>query len=147
MALEAPGTVSVSDEVRDGGVGIEVRSVARVQDARISGVQRGIVVGERGIAAIDGVRVDAGSVGIALQVGAWARVEHSRVSAPAPMAGVAPRTSFDNRLISPPSALPWLAVAGAAFLVLAVILQLVHRSRNRAVGLKEGPTGAWNTSS
>ena len=47
-----------------------------------------------------------------------------------------------NRLTVPPGPIPWLADVGVAYLVVAIALQLLHLSRNRAErNLREVPWG------
>jgi parallel beta-helix repeat protein len=131
MALEAPASVSDGDTVRGGRVGVEVRGLARLRRTAISGVAQGVVVTARGIATVEGAEIVAADTAVHVQPGGLTRVAASHLDAHEPFEGAAPRLADGNTLVAPMSALPWLAMAGAAFLVLAVLLQLVHRTRNR----------------
>jgi hypothetical protein len=66
----------------------------------------------------------------------------SRLRAPEPIAGGAPVEAAGNDLGDPPAPrpLPWLALTGIAFLCTAVLLQLVHRARNRLLAGRGGPS-------
>jgi parallel beta-helix repeat protein len=147
VVIEAPDSVSTGDMIRGARTGVEVRGLAHLRETSVSGVTQGIVVTGRGIVTIDEAMVEASGTAVHVQPGGLARVDASRLDAPAPFKGATARDAGRNLLVSPGSALPWLALAGAAFLVLAVVLQAVHRSRNRPASLStEGPTGAWNPS-
>jgi parallel beta-helix repeat protein len=59
-----------------------------------------------------------------------------------PLAGAPPRAVLANRLTVPSGPVPWLALVGVAYLVVAIALQLLHLSRNRAERrLREVPWG------
>jgi parallel beta-helix repeat protein len=146
VALEAPGTVATADTISGGPVGVEVRGLAHLRDTRITRVSQGIVVTPRGIVTVDGVSIAASQAAVHVQPGGLARVDGSRLDAHEAFKGVAPRAASGNTIISPTSALPWLAMAGGAFLVLAVVLQVVHRSRNRAPDLTKEGSSAVNAS-
>jgi parallel beta-helix repeat protein len=150
ITLEAPGSTSQGDKVLDGHVeddtrgrvGVEVRSLAHLVDTSVTGMEQGIVVTERAIATIERAQVRAGRSGVRVQRGGVVRVDRSRLVASSPFSGAAPKANTGNTLVSAEAAPPRLALAGAAFLVLAVVLQVVHRSRNRPSGLaKEDPGG------
>jgi hypothetical protein len=47
-----------------------------------------------------------------------------------------------SKLVAPAGPLPWLAMVGVAYLVVAIVLQLVHQGRNRTDRrLREVPQG------
>ena len=146
VAIEAPGSVSTADTISGGPVGIEIRGLAHLRDTRITRVTQGIVVTPRGIATVDNVSVEASQAAVHVQPGGLARVDGSRLDAHEAFRGAAPRAARGNTIISSTSALPWLAMAGGAFLVLAVVLQVVHRSRNRAPDLTKEGSSAVNAS-
>jgi parallel beta-helix repeat protein len=147
VLIEAPDSVSTGDMIRGARIGVEVRGLAHLYETSVSGVTQGIVVTGRGIVTIDQAMVEATGTAVHVQPGGLARVDASRLDAPEPFKGATPRDASRNLLVSPGSALPLLALTGAAFLVLAVVLQVVHRPRDRPTSLpKEGPTGAWNPS-
>jgi hypothetical protein len=103
---------------------------------------QGIVVTDRGIAAIDGATVRATTAGVEVHPGGLVRVRASLIESPSPLSGSPPRATVANRLVTPAGPVPWLAVVGVAYLVVAVALQLLHLSRNRGErGLREVPSG------
>jgi poly(beta-D-mannuronate) C5 epimerase len=153
IAMEAPASVSLRDTITGGPVGIHISSLATVTGTKVTGAGQGIVVTGRGIATIEQASISASRYGVHVEPGGVARVDGSRLSAPAAFDGAALRSNTGNTVVAARAALPWLAMAGATFLVLAVLLQLVHRSRNRQLSraaeaklAKEGPNGAWNPS-
>jgi parallel beta-helix repeat protein len=131
LVLEAPGTTSRNDHISGSPIGVEIRAPARLRGTTVEGSDKGIVVTSRGIAAIDGVTVRAVSAGLDIRTGALVRLRTSSVQSSSPLAGAPPRALLANRLIAPRGPVRWLAVAGVAYLVVAVLLQVVHRSRNR----------------
>jgi hyaluronan synthase len=142
LVLEAPGSTSRDDRVSGSPVWVEVRAPARLRGTVVSQVDRGIVVTDRGIAAVDDVTVRAASAGLDIQPGALVRLRTSSVESSSPLAGARPRATLANRLIAPRGPIRWLAIAGVAYLAVAVLLQLVHRSRNRVRrNVREVPHG------
>jgi parallel beta-helix repeat protein len=143
LVLEAPGSTSRDDRVSGSPVGVEIRAPARLRGTTVTQVDRGIVVTGRGIAAIDGVTVRAAVAGLDLQHGALVRLRTSSLASASPLSGSRPRAVLANRLIAPRGPVRWLAIAGVAYLAVAIVLQLVHRSRNRIVkrSLREVPHG------
>jgi len=103
---------------------------------------RGIVVGARGIARIEQAHVIATAVAVEISPGSVVRMQRSRLRAPEPVAGGPPVEAAGNDLGDPPAPppLPWLAMAGVAFLFVAVLLQVVHRTRNRVLAARGGPS-------
>jgi parallel beta-helix repeat protein len=142
MVLEAPGTTSRDDRVAGAPVGVEVRAPARLRGTAVSGAGQGIVVTERGIAAIDDVTVQAAAAGVDIRPGGLVRLRTSSVASAAPLSGAPPRAVLANTLVAPAGPLPWLALVGVAHLAVAVALQLVHQGRNRTdARLREVPQG------
>jgi hypothetical protein len=108
----------------------------------VSRAGQGIVVTDRGIAAIDDATVAADAAGVDIRPGGLVRLRTSSVEAAAPLSGSPPRAVLANTLVAPPGPLPWLALAGVAYLVVAIGLQLVHQRRNRTdARLREVPQG------
>jgi hypothetical protein len=108
----------------------------------VAEADRGIVVTDRGIAAVDDATVRAAVAGVEVRPGGLVRVRTSSIESPAPLSGSPPRAVLANRLTVPPGPIPWLAVVGVAYLVVAIALQLLHLSRNRAErNLREVPWG------
>ncbi|HZD79554.1 MAG TPA: right-handed parallel beta-helix repeat-containing protein [Actinomycetota bacterium] len=146
MVLEEVGSVSRDDRISDGPVGIEVRGPATIEGSATRGVERGIVVTSRGIAEIDGVDLEASDAAVELDRGAIARVRRSRLAAPDPFTGAQPRLAVANDIAHPWWSLPWFAIAGLSFVLLALVLQAVHRTRN--IGMRRhrsrAPAGVSN---
>jgi parallel beta-helix repeat protein len=142
LVLEAPGATSRDDRVTGSPVGVEVRAPARLRGTTVAEVGQGIVVTDRGIAAVDDATVRAATAGVEVRPGGLVRVRTSSIESPSPLAGSPPRAVLANRLISPPGPVPWLALVGVAYLAVAIALQLLHLSRNRTErSLKEVPWG------
>ena len=142
IVLEAPGTTSRDDRVDGAPVGVEVRAPARLRGTAVSRANQGIVVTDRGIAAIDDATVAAAAAGVDIRPGGLVRLRTSSIEAATPLSGSPPRAVLANTLVAPPGPLPWLALAGAAYLVVAIALQLVHQRRNRTDRrLREVPQG------
>jgi parallel beta-helix repeat protein len=130
MVLEAPASISAGDVVTGSPIGIDVRSLAEIRRTRVSDVDRGVVVSGRGIAALGHLRVEALDTGVAVAPAALVRLDHSDIEAGRPVSGRL-RYSLGNELRRPPSAWPWLPLAGVSFLSAAVVLELMHWARNR----------------
>ena len=142
IVLEAPGATSRDDRVSGSPVGVEVRAQARLRGTTVAEVGQGIVVTGRGIAAVDDATVRAATAGVEVRPGGLVRVRTSSIESPSPLAGAPPRAVLANRLTVPPGPVPWLALVGVAYLVVAFALQLLHLSRNRTErSLKEVPWG------
>ncbi|HEV3463748.1 MAG TPA: right-handed parallel beta-helix repeat-containing protein, partial [Actinomycetota bacterium] len=142
LVLEAPGATSRDDRVSGSPVGVEVRAQARLRGTTVAEVGQGIVVTGRGIAAVDDATVRAATAGVEVRPGGLVRVRTSTIDSPTPLAGSPPRAVLGNRITVPTGPIPWLAMAGVAYLVVAVALQLLHLSRNRTErSLKEVPWG------
>jgi len=142
IVFEAPGATSRDDRVTGSPTGVEVRAPARLRGTTVAGADRGIVVTDRGIAAVDDATVRAATAGVEVRPGGLVRVRTSSIESPAPLSGSPPRAVLANRLTVPPGPIPWLAVVGVAYLVVAIALQLLHLSRNRAErNLREVPWG------
>jgi parallel beta-helix repeat protein len=131
IVLEAPGTTSRDDRVTGSPIGVEVRALARLRGTQVTEAGQGIVVTDRGIAAVDGASVRATTAGVEVRPGGLVRVRTSSIESPRPLSGSPPRAVLANRLVAPSGPVPWLALAGAAYLAVAIALQLLHLSRNR----------------
>jgi parallel beta-helix repeat protein len=142
LVLEAPGTTSRDDRVSGSPVGVEIRAPARLRGTTVEQADLGIVVTDRGIAAIDDVTVRAATTGLDIRQGALVRLRTSSIESPSPISGSPPRAVLANRLTAPGGPIRWLAIMGVAYLVVAVVLQVVHKSRNRVRRkLREVPQG------
>jgi parallel beta-helix repeat protein len=142
IVLEAPGTTSRDDRVAGAPIGVEVRAPARLRGTVVSRADRGIVVTDRGIAAIDDATVAAAGAGVDIRPGGLVRLRTSSISSATPLSGSPPRAVLANTLVVPPGPLPWLAMVGVAYLAVAIVLQLVHQRRNRTdARLREVPQG------
>ena len=85
IVLEAPGATSRDDRVTGSPVGVEVRAPARLRGTTVAEADRGIVVTDRGIAAVDDATV---------------RGRHRRGRGPPGRAG--PRPHLLDRVAGPP---------------------------------------------
>jgi parallel beta-helix repeat protein len=135
-----------STTVTDARKGVVVAGTAVLPNIQMSKVGKGVVLGPSAKLSVDDGRIAAKDVGLDVQgLGGSDRVvlHNSNVRATDPVAGasVADLTSND---IS--ATISWLAVAGAVFVALALILHLLHRitmpaSRVRHRGMPQ-PSGA-----
>ena len=135
-----------SSTVTDARKGVVVAGTAVLPNIQMSKVGKGVVLGPSAKLSVDDGRIVAKDVGLDVQgLGGSDRVvlHNSNVRATDPVAGasVADLTSND---IS--ATISWLAVAGAVFVALALILHLLHRltmpaSRVRHRGMPQ-PSGA-----
>jgi mannuronan 5-epimerase len=142
IVLEAPGTTSRGDRVTGSPVGVEVRASARLRGTAVTAADQGIVVTDRGIAAIDGATVRAATAGVDVRPGGIVRIKRSTIESTTPLSGSPPRAVAANTLIAPRGPVPWLAITGVAYLAVAILLHLVHLSRNRTErSLREVPQG------
>jgi parallel beta-helix repeat protein len=142
MVFEAPGTTSRDDRVAGSPLGVEIRAPARLRGTAVSATDQGIVVTDRGIAAIDGATVRAASAGLDIRPGGLVRLRTSSISSATPLSGSPPRAVLASKLVAPAGPLPWLAMVGVGYLVVAIVLQLVHLGRNRTdARLREVPQG------
>lgn len=148
ITIEAPRTRSVGDRISDVDAAFEVRTLATIEDAVVRDAEVGVTVTDRGIVTLSGLDVEASKASVDLDPGAVARMADSRLKAPTPVENAeALRADTENQLITPPGPLPWLAIAGLAFLVAAVVLQVVSRLRSddRPMPSMKEPQGVWNT--
>ena len=135
-----------STTVTDARKGVVVAGTAVLPNIQMSKVGKGVVLGPSAKLSVDDGRIAAKDVGLDVQgLGGSDRIvlHNSNVRATDPVAGasVADLTSND---IS--ATISWLAVAGAVFVGLALILHLLHRitmpaSRVRHRGIPQ-PSGA-----
>lgn len=127
-ALELTGTSAGEPSILTGArKGVVVQGTATVRNVTISEVERGIIVTEDARATIENSAITARSKGVdVLGSGGAGRVtlRSSDIRAPEPLVGADVSEAASNDLIAVPS---WLAVAGAVFVGLALVLHLGHR--------------------
>ncbi len=142
IVLEAPGATSRDDRVTGAPIGVEVRAPARLRGTTVVETGQGIVVTDRGIAAVDNATVRAATAGVEVRPGGLVRIRTSSIESPSPLSGSPPRAVLASRLTAPRGPVPWLAMVGVAYLVVAIALHLLHLSRNRTErSLREVPWG------
>lgn len=134
IALDAPRTRLVSVEISGSPVGLELRGPAEAASTTIHDVDVGVAVKAKERVTLQGVDVTARQIGVRVDRESAADLRDAQIAAPQPFKGSKAITKGDNLEIttSAPPGLPWFGVAGAAFLVAALILELLRRSRNRA---------------
>jgi parallel beta-helix repeat protein len=135
LLLRSPGTVSTDDVVRDSALGVKADSLVTLRGTEVVGSRRGVVVTSRGILDAADVTIRSRTRAVTVQAEGVARVRHSLLQGTTPVLGRL-RLDADNVLqpwaTAPPagSGPPFLGVAGATFVGLAVLLHLLHRMRN-----------------
>jgi parallel beta-helix repeat protein len=135
-----------SSAVTDARKGLVVAGTAVLNNIQMTKVGKGVVLGPSAKLTVDDGRIAARDVGLDVQgLGGSDRVvlHNSNVRATDPVSG-ASVTDLTSNDIS--ATISWLAVAGAAFVMLALILHLLHRiamplSRVRHRGMPQ-PSGA-----
>jgi parallel beta-helix repeat protein len=136
IVAAAAGTVSTGDLVTQSPTGVRVEGVLTLDGTQITSVDRGVVVRPTGIVHARGITVHAHRGAVSVEPSGVARVHGSSLQATKPVKGrLRESTGNDLRALPLPAALgaespPVLALAGASFLLLAVLLQAVHRVRN-----------------
>lgn len=133
IVLDETGVVSRRDVVEGGPIGLDVRGPSLVERTQVRGTTIGVRIERRAIAELRDLDVQATEIGVEVEEGAIARLFDSRVRSPDPVAGADLLEAEGNELTRPLASLPWLAIAGAAFVVLAFVFQVVHRVRTRRV--------------
>lgn len=121
------GTPGVAQSIITGArKGVVVNGTAELRDVSINEVERGVLVGPEGKATINATDIVASSKGVEV-IGAESltRVQllSSDVRAPEPVVGTEVGEATNN-LDAVPS---WLAIAGAVFVALALVLHFGHR--------------------
>jgi parallel beta-helix repeat protein len=130
IALAGPRISSTGDRVVASRDGMMVRGRVDVRDVSISDIHRGIVVAE-GPAVIVGAHVRARDTGLLVAAGSELDLRASQIRGRPAVDGVDLRHRVDIRLTTVGPTVPLLGLAGAAFLVIAVLLYLVQRVRSR----------------
>jgi poly(beta-D-mannuronate) C5 epimerase len=107
--------------------GLLVSGTADLKDVAISNVARGVLVDSGGTATIDSTSIVTSSKGVEVQGfngRSRVRLESDDIRAPDPLVGSTLWQESGNTLSAIPS---WLALAGAVFVSLAVLLHIGHR--------------------
>jgi parallel beta-helix repeat protein len=147
LVLAGPGVVSTSDTVRGADIGIDVRNDVSIVGARVTSGRRGINL-DSGRAIITAAQVEVREYGINRDFPAGLELSRSTVFARKPIVGITPPATGGNTLGSHAPPIQWLAVAGIAFIGLAVALHYANRRRSpachpRATSAPAGVRNAW----
>jgi parallel beta-helix repeat protein len=134
VVLEGAASTSVGDVVHDVPTGVVVRAPTTLTRTQVRADGRGLVVDPGGILEADGLSLRAANTAVVVKGPGVARIRASVLEGPRPVAGHL-RLDRANRHLartvpSAGAAQAYLGIAGASFLVLAVLLQLLHRLRN-----------------
>jgi parallel beta-helix repeat protein len=140
MVLDGGSTMVDGGRITDTGVGVSVRGVAQLNGVEIGRVERGVEVRRTGILQGHDLRINASRVGVQLREGADAELHDSQISAHEAVTGDLRREAGNVRQLP----FAWLTVAGLAFLGLAVVMQVLHRLRNRETAAVVVPGGVTN---
>jgi parallel beta-helix repeat protein len=130
ILIAGPGTSVVGGSVSEATVGVDVRVNAILDSVSLTQVSRGVVV--RHSAVLDGrsLHVVADSIGIAFEPGGMANVTGSDVRAIVPLSGGNLAGHTGTSLSSTRPVAP-LTIFGAAVLLVAVLVELIRRIRER----------------
>ncbi|MBL7491957.1 right-handed parallel beta-helix repeat-containing protein [Frankia sp. AgW1.1] len=141
LRLASTGLTVRSGTVRDAAVGAALPGAGHVAGLRISGVARGIWVGERGRITAQGVDVLATRTGIEVDRGGTFDLSSSRVVAARALVGEIDRHGA-NTIALPP--FPWFGLAALVAVLLAFGLEAVHRFRAGRSGPPRAPDHVLN---
>jgi parallel beta-helix repeat protein len=129
IILSGLGSISQHDTVTGSDIGIDVRNTAEVQHASVTGGRRGFNM-VAGAASVLDATVVADEIGFSVDPGVTLDLRESEIEARYPIVGATFPAEAGNLLTTPPPPFQWLALAGALFIVSAVVLHLVHRARS-----------------
>jgi parallel beta-helix repeat protein len=107
--------------------GVVVRGTANLTNLAMQNITKGVVLDPTARVSMDGGRIEAEKVGLDVQgLGGADRIalHNSEVRAPDPVAGASLNDEAGNDISM---TLSWLALAGAIFVGLALVLHLLHR--------------------
>jgi copper-binding protein NosD len=136
IRTESPGMQVLGGQIRGGHTGMDLRAPTTVSGTRISLASIGIHAGSDGLVALDGVTIEAETVGVAAEQGSAVTLHNSVAHALHATRGDV-RLSGVNDLNLPP--LNLLGVIGLPLILLALVLEFLHllgqirrkRSRSR----------------
>ena len=128
MVLDAPRSVVTGGEIRSATTGLEVRTITRISDVKMSAVGEALVVSDTGIADVEGVELPRGRQSVRVEPGGLAELGTVPLE---PGPGLPAR--------------PLTALAGAAAVSLAVALHVLARRRSRRERALAAPPHVWNT--
>ncbi|MEA2587443.1 MAG: mannuronan 5-epimerase [Actinomycetota bacterium] len=130
ILIAGPGTSVAGGSVSGATLGVDVRVSAVIDSLSLTQVSRGIAV--RHSAVLDGRSLDvvADSIGIAFEPGGMANVAGSNVRAIVPLSGGKLARHTGTSLSSTRRVAP-LTIFGAAVLLVAVLVELIRRVRER----------------
>jgi parallel beta-helix repeat protein len=145
LVLIGAGTSSDADTVTGADIGVDVRADAMVSAVQIRNGRRGVNV-DAGHATLTAATIDVREHGVDVAPAAAVSLTGSTVIANRPVVGAFVPPQAGNTTGNPPPPVPWLAVAGLAFVLLAVGMHLVSRRRSPACHPRgaQAPTGVRN---
>ena len=127
----SPGLQITGGQIRGGTTGMDLQAAATVTGIQIGLTSTGIRARATDPIMLDDVRVDAVSVGVDAQPGSAVTLRNSAVHALEAVRGTVTLLGV-NDLSLPP--LNLLGAIGLPLIVLAILLELLHLLRQRAVG-------------
>jgi parallel beta-helix repeat protein len=145
VVLAAAGATSDADSITGADVGVDIRANAVVSGVHVRNGRRGVNV-VAGHATITAASIDVREHGVDVAPRGAASVSGSTLIADRPVVGAAAPPEAGNTTGNPPPPVPWLAIAGLAFVSLAVAMHLVSRRRSPACHPRgaQAPPGVRN---
>jgi parallel beta-helix repeat protein len=131
LVLAGAGTVSDHDIITGADIAVDIRNDTTVNGVRIRDGRRGInlVSGRVTVAAAD---VNVHEFGVNVDPAARLDISRSTIVADRPLVGIRVAKTAHNTTGNHPPPFRWLALAGVAFIAVAVGLHLARRTRSRA---------------
>jgi hypothetical protein len=142
VALRSGGTrVLVESVTAIGGVGLDVRGTASIEQTSVRGTAQALRVGELGRVGVRGSALSARDLGISAAPDAEVLVTGSTVDARRAVAG---DVTFGGGNDVSRQPIRWVGIAGLTAMALAVALELMRRSRERGERVTRAPGHVLN---
>jgi hypothetical protein len=142
VALRSGGTrVLVESVTATGGVGLDVRGTASIEQASVRGTAQALRVGELGRVGVRGSALSARDVGISAAPDATVLVTGSTVDARRAVAG---EVTFGGGNDVSRAPIRWVGIAGLTAMVLAVALEVMRKTRERGERVTRAPGHVLN---
>jgi parallel beta-helix repeat protein len=145
LVLAGAGTSSDADTVTGADIGVDLRADAVVSGVQVRHGRRGVNV-VAGHATLTAATIDVREHGVDVAPAATVSLTGSTVIANQPVVGAFVQPQAGNTTGNPPPPVPWLAIAGMVFVLLAVAMHVVSRRRSPACHPRgaQAPSGVRN---
>jgi hypothetical protein len=142
VALRSGGTrVLVESVTATGGVGLDVRGTASIEQTSVRGTAQALRVGERGRVGVRGSALSARDLGISADRNAQVLVTGSTVDAHRAVTG---DVTFGGGNDVSRQPIRWVGIAGLTAMALAVALEVMRKSRERGERVTRAPGHVLN---